>query len=120
MAGLHDQLVDLIEQLRREQAHVVLECLMVIADILKSTMAEHFADRVVMIDKFVQTIVINVEVQPDHAADQYRPQGHAGTAIVFVHPWGDLTRQQLEDRGSKRGVHVQVLQAPQDFGDVVA
>ena len=120
MTGLHDQLVDLIEQFWREQAHVVLECLMVITDILKSTMAEHFADCVVVADKFVQTVVINVEVQPDHTADQYRPQGHAGAAIAFVHPWGHLTRQQLEDRGTKRGVHVQVLQPPQDLGDVVA
>jgi len=110
----------LIEQFWREQADVVLECLMVMADILKSTMAEHFADCVVVVDQFVQTVVINVQVQPDHTADQYRPQGHARAATAFAHPWGDLTRQQLEERAAKCGVHVQVLQAPQDFGDVVA
>ena len=64
---------------------------MVVADILKGSMAEHFADRSVLMDQFVQSVVIMIEIKPYDATHQDRPQAHAGAPIVLVHPWGDLT-----------------------------
>ena len=120
MTGTHDQLVDLVEQGWCEQADVVFEGLVVVADILEGTMAEHGANVAVFVDHLVQTVVVHVQVQPDDAAHQDVPQGHAGASVALVDLGCNLALQQLEDRGPKGWVHVQVLQAFQDFRDVVA
>ena len=80
MARLNDPLIDLVQEFRGEQADVVLERLVGVAEIVKGAMAQHLAQGVVVIDEFVQAVVVAVQIETNHAADQNRPQRHAGTA----------------------------------------
>ena len=117
--GMDDELVNLIQQLRREQRHVVLEGLQVVVDILKRSVAEYLAQGVVLVDQFMQTVVVAVQIQPHNTADQNRPQRHAGAAIGLADGGGDVLLQQREDAGAQCDIHVQVLQAAQYLGNVI-
>jgi hypothetical protein len=55
MARTGDQLVDLVEQFRRQQADVVLERLKNVRRLVELAMSKHGADGVVMIDQVVAT-----------------------------------------------------------------
>lgn len=119
MAAFDYQLVNFTEQLWREQTDVVFECLEVVVDICKSAVTEHLAQGDVFVDEFVQTVVVDVEVQADDTTDQNRPQGHAGAAIVFVHFGSHLVLQQVKDGSAQSCVGVDELQAFQNLWDVI-
>ena len=93
---------------------------MVVKHIFKSTVAEHLTDRVVVVEQLMQAVVVDIEVQADDAAHQNAPQGHAGAAIGFIDAWGNALVEQVKDCSAQVRLHVEVLQAAQDFGDVVA
>ena len=120
VATLDHPLVDLIEQLGGQQADVVFEGLVVVEDIFKGTVAEHLPDRVVVVDQLMQAVVVDIEVQADDAAHQNTPQGHAGAAIGFIDARGNALVEQVKDCSAQVRLHVEVLQAAQEFGDVVA
>ena len=85
-----DLSVDLVEQFQGEQFNVVLQCLVGIVRRVEGTVAEHFAQGVVMIDKFVQSVIVDVQVQADDATDKDRLQAHARPAITLIHRWRNL------------------------------
>ena len=120
MARIDDQLIDLVQQLRGEQADVVLERLEVVVHILKRAVSEHLANGVVVVHQFMQTVIVAIQIEPDHATDKNRPQGHAGAPVGLAHLGRNLPIQQFKDRRAKCHVHVQMLQAPQNLRDVVA
>ena len=120
MAKLHDQLVDLVEQGWCEQADVVFERLQMGVGIADNTVAQHGANVAVFVDQLVQTVVVHVQVQPDDAAHQDVPQGHAGASVALVDLGCNLALKQREDRRPQGSIHVQLLQTPQDFRNVVA
>jgi len=98
MAGLNDKLVDLVEEFRREQADIVFERLKMVAVIIEYAVAEHFANADVLIHEFMQAIIVAIQIEPNHATDQYCPQGHAGAAVGLADLRCDLLLQQLEYR----------------------
>lgn len=98
MTGTDDQLVDLIQEFRREQADVVLERLEMVGRFVEISMPEHLAQGVVMIDQFKQAIVIDVQIQSHHAAHEDRPQRHSRTTVALV----DLGRNPLFQQGKER------------------
>jgi len=120
MPGLNDPQVDLFQKLRGEQTDVVLECLEVVADLVKGAVAQHRAQGVVFIDQFAQAVVVAVQIEANHAADQNRPERHAGASDELADLRCDPTFQQLEDRVAQRNSRVDELQASQDPGDVIA
>lgn len=113
-------MVDLVQELRGEQTDVVLECLEVVADIVKGTVAQHRAQRVVFIDQLVQAVVVAVQIEANHAADKNRPERHAGASVGLADLRCDPTFQQPEDQGAQRNIRIDELQASQDLGDVIA
>jgi hypothetical protein len=50
VAGIHDKLVDLVEQFGGEQSDVVLQRFLVIVGLVEGAVAEHFAQGIVVID----------------------------------------------------------------------
>ena len=98
----------------------VFEGLEVVAQIIKCTVSEHFTQGVVVVDEFVQPVVVAVQVQTNDPADQDAPQAHAGATIGFADLGGDIGIEQRKDRSTQRQVGVDELQAAKDFGDVVA
>ena len=58
MACLNNALVDLLQQLRRQQRHVVFEGLKVVAHITESAVAQNLANAVVLVDQFMQPVVV--------------------------------------------------------------
>jgi hypothetical protein len=115
-AGADDELVDLIEQLRGQQADVVFEGLKVVAHLREGAMAQHLADGVVLVGQLVQAVKVAVQIQLDDAINQNCPQRHAGASGGRC----DLTLQQLKDGSAQRHVDIDELQALQYFGDIVA
>ena len=81
MAGLNDPLIDLIQEFRGEQADVVLERLVGVAQIVKGAVPQYLAQGVVVIDEFVQAVVVAVQIKANYAADQNRPPRPAGTTV---------------------------------------
>jgi hypothetical protein len=98
MAGLNDPLIDLVQEFRGEQADVVFERLEVVAKIVKGTMTQHLAQGVVVIDEFVQAVVVAVQIEANYTANQNRPQRHAGTADGLADLRCDPAFQQVEYR----------------------
>jgi hypothetical protein len=109
MPGLNDQQVDLFKHLRGEQTDIVLEGLEVVADIVKGAVAQHRAQGEVLIDQFVQAVVVAVQIEAKHAADQNLPERHAGASDELADLRCDPTFQQLEDRVAQRNSHVDEL-----------
>jgi hypothetical protein len=62
MTRAHDDLIDLVQQRRREQAHVIFERLVVVRLFIKRGMPQHFANRVVVIHQFMQPVVVLIQV----------------------------------------------------------
>ena len=120
MATGNNEPVDLLEQFGREQANVVLEALQAVEVLIKGAVTEHLAQGVVLVDEFEQVVVVAVEVQAHNTTDQDAPQGHAGAAVGFVDAGLDGFFQQGKDVLTQRFGGVEVLQATQDFGHVVA
>jgi len=115
----HNELVDLIEQLGREQTNVVFEALQAVQVFIKGAVAEHFTQGVVLVDEFEQTVVVAIEVQANDTANQDAPQGHAGAPGGFVDAGRYVFFQQGKDVVAQGLGGVDVLQATQNFGDVV-
>ena len=67
-----------------------------------------------------QAVVVAVQIKPNHAADQNRPQRHAGTAKSLAERWCDLAFQSFEYRDAQRKMDVDELQASQNPGNVIA
>lgn len=111
MAAFHDHLVDLIEQFRREPAHVVLEGLEMVLGLVEFGMAEHQAQRPVFVHQFEHPVVVRIQVDPHHAANKGRPQRHSGAAVALVHRRRDPRFEQRKDLFAQRHIHVHVLQA---------
>jgi hypothetical protein len=120
MAGIDDDLVDLVQQFRDEQADVVLQRLVVVRGRIERSMAEHLAQGVVLADQFVQMVVIDVQVKADDAADEDRLECHAGMSGAFVDARHHVGFQQREELRTRARVLVEVLQAAQNLWNVVA
>ena len=69
---------------------------------IKCPMPQHLPSRVVMIHQLMQTVVIDVQIQPQHTTYQDLPQRHPGPAMVHAHLRGNLLFQQLEHLGTQR------------------
>ena len=127
MAGGDDDLVDRIEDLRGEQTQIVLERLQAVAGVVRPVaVAEHLADRGMLVGQLLNPIIVGIQAEPQHAQDQDLPLLHAGTALVGIHralPIG-AARQDLGENRKHLFAHlggaVDVLQAPQQPWDVVA
>lgn len=109
MPCVDNDLVDLVQQFRGEQCYIVFERLKRVVLFVKRAVAEHLAKGVVVIDEFLQAVVIDIQIQPHDTADQNRPERHAGTTVVFVDLGCDLFGQQFKHRRAQRGVGVEVL-----------
>ena len=120
MAGIDDDAVDLVQQFRGEQADVVLQRLVVVRGRIEQSMAEHLAQGVVLIDPFVQTVVVDVQVESDDAADEDRPERHARTSGPLVDGRRQVGFQQFEELRARARILVEVLQPTQNLWNVVA
>jgi len=47
-------------------------------------LSEHLPEGVVLIDQFLQTIVVGVQLKPDDPAHEDRPERHPGAPCSFV------------------------------------
>ena len=66
---MNNQQVDLVQKLRGEQTDVVLERLVGVAQIVKGAVPKYRAQGVVLIDQFVQAVVVAVQIKTNHTAD---------------------------------------------------
>jgi len=85
MPGRHDQLIDLVQELRRQEADVVDECLIVGVLIIRDAVPQHLADVDVFIHQFMESVSANIPIEAHHTAHPYFPHLHARSAIVLVH-----------------------------------
>lgn len=119
MPSLDNELVDLVQEFRCQQADVVFEGLKVVADITECAVAQHLANGVVLVHQFMQAVIVAIQIKSDHATDKNRPQGHAGASVGLTHLRCDSLLQQLEYRRTKRNIRVHELQTSQYLGDIV-
>src|SRR5450830_289907 len=120
MACCNNELIDFIKKLWGEQTDVVFERLEVVGHIIERAMSKHFTQSVVVVDEFVQTVVVAVQVQANDTADQDVPQSHAGATVGLADLGRYLGIEQPEDQSAQLYVGVDELQSTQNFGDVVA
>ena len=66
---MNNQQVDLVQKLRGEQTDVVLERLVGVAQIVKGAVPQYLAQGAVLIDEFVQVVVVAVQIKTNHTAD---------------------------------------------------
>jgi hypothetical protein len=127
MAGTHHRLVDAVEQLGREQAHVVLERLQIVGRVVGPVgMTEHLAQGGVLVGQLENPIVVGIEPQAQHAEHQDRPLRQTGSAGLGARlaVLAAARRAHLgEDREhgfAQLREGVDVLQSAQQLRDVVA
>ena len=81
MAALHDQLVDLPKQLRGQQAHIVYQCLIVVAFFVPNVgMTKKLAQSHVLVRQLMQPIKVAAQALVDHTQYQNAPHRHARTS----------------------------------------
>lgn len=126
MAGSDDDLVDAVEDVRGEQAQVVFERLQAVARIVRPVaVAEHLANRGMLVRQLLNPIIVGVQPEPQHTQDQDLPLLHAGAAHVGIHaalPIGAARQYFGEDCKhlcAHLGGDVDVLQATQHPRNVV-
>ena len=83
MPGRHHLLVDPLQNLRREQAQVVLQRLqLVIRLIVPVAVPQHVADGFVLVGQILNPVVVGVQSQPQHPQHQNVPLRHARPAGI--------------------------------------
>ena len=127
MPGADHLPVDPVQQIRCEEAQVVLQGLQrVVSRVVPVAVAQHRADVPMPVGQVVEAVVIGVQAQPQHAQHQDVPLRHARPADVragLARPARLVGEDFFEDgehpfAQARRGV--KVLQAPQQLVDVVA
>ena len=74
MPSCDDDLVQLVQQLRREQANVIYQCLIgVFLAFIKQAMSEHLPQGSMLVDQFMKTVVIDIQVQTQYTTNQDIP-----------------------------------------------
>ncbi len=120
VARLHHQLVDLVQNLRRQQRDIAHQrSVLVPAMVVKPRMAEHLPNRPVAIGKVLQAVVVAPDALLERRQHEDPPQIHARAPKPPVHARKKMRVQQVEDLPAQRFVAVQVLVAPQHRRDVI-
>ena len=73
----------------------------------------------VTIDSHAAWVIVDIQIQAHHAADEDRPQAHARPPIGLAHRRRYPRFEQLKQRTTQRQIGVDVLQAAQYLRDVV-
>ena len=73
-----------------------------------------------LVNQFEQAVIVAIEVHAKDTTDQNAPQGHAGATGGLVDAGLNIFFQQGKDVLAQSLCGVEVLQATQDLGDVVA
>jgi len=126
MTGVYHLLIDAIQELRGKQAQVVFERLHLVFGLVGPvTVAQHLAQRVMMIRQFVDPIKVRIQSKPQYAKDQDAPLLHSRTPIAGIRFTFALYTvrndflQYGEDPLTQTRLGVDVLQSPQDLRNVV-
>ena len=126
VAGAHHFLIDPIEQLRRKQHQVILECLQLVLRLVGPVaVAQHLAQRAVLIGQFLNAVVVRIQAKAQHTEHENAPLLHSGASHAHI----DLAfacctvrknfPQYGEDSPTQRRIGIDVLQPPQDLRDIV-
>ena len=105
-------MIDLIEQFGGEETDVVLERLERQVSLSK-VVPEHGAQGAVLVREIMQPVIVDIQIQAHHAADEDRPQAHARPPIGLAHRRRYPRFEQLKQRTTQRQIGVDVLQAAQ-------
>ena len=126
MTGIYHLLIDAIQELRSKQAQVVFERLHLVFGLVGPvTVAQHLAQRVMMIRQFVDPIKVRIQSKPQYAKDQDAPLLHpraTAAGIRFAFTLNTIRKnfsQYGEDPIAKPRLGVNVLQSPQKLRNVV-
>ena len=85
MTGVHDDLIDLVENSRGEKTQVVLDRLQMIRGFVSpASMTGHLPKGVVMVGQFMNAVVIGVEPQAQDSENQNLPLLHPGSPKLRV------------------------------------
>ena len=125
MPSAHHLLVDPIENLRGEQPQVVLDRLQFVSGLVRPVaVAEHLAQRAVLVGQLMDAVVVGVEPLAQHPQDQDLPLLHPGAPGIrgrlAFHALRDHLFEDGEYRLAQRRGGVDVLQPAQDLRDIVA
>ena len=111
MAGLNNNLIDLIKYLRGKQRYIVSYRLQSIGGIkILFAMSKHSTNLVMIIGHVVHFVVVPIAVQPHGSQNQYLPKIHARSAGLMAFSWHNLFKN-LKDFVSYLGCAVDVLQS---------
>ena len=88
-------------------------------------MAQHLANREVVVGQLLDAVIIGVEPQAQYPQHQDLPLGHAGATGSHAHRLArrihrDDLAQNRKDFFPNLGLHIDVLQATQQARNVVA
>ena len=125
MPGTHHDLVDPIEDLGGEQAHILLERLQAVARLIGPVaVAEHLADRRVLVGQLQNAIIVGIQPQAQRTEHQDLPLLHAGPAGVgaglAIRPLGEHFGEDGEDLLAQFRHGVDVLQPTQNARYVIS
>src|SRR3990170_2480471 len=88
--------------------------------LIERAVSEHLANRAVAINQFAQTVIVLIEVQPEHTTHQDLPKSHARAPIALVNLRRNFSLEQLKNLLTQLDVHIQVLQALQNLRYVIS
>ncbi len=71
---------------------------------VKRSVPEHFTQRIVVIDQFLQPVVVDIQIQPDHATHKNASQRHPRVAIAFIDLQRKLRLKQFKQLAAQRAV----------------
>ena len=120
MAALHDQLVDLYQQFGTQKAHIVHQCLVLVAMFVPNVrMAQEPTQRPVLVHQFVQPVEIAAKTLLDNSHHKDPPHLHARPTHTLVDPGKNVLVQERKQPRTKRLVAVQILKAQQQGRNVI-
>ena len=126
LAGTHDFLIDPIEQLRGEQAQIVLERLqLVLGLVVPVAVPQHLPQRAMLIGQLLNPIIVSIQTQAHDPEDQNAPLLHSrspligiGLAVALGAHRNDFA-QDGENASTQLLIGVDVLQSPQYLRNIV-
>jgi hypothetical protein len=93
----HD-LVDLIQNIRREPAYVIAECLARITSVhIQQPMTQYTAQGDVIVRDLLQFVVIPITDQANRSQHEYLPQIHTASAVIHLNIVGYKFPKNIEN-----------------------
>ena len=109
MATLNHDPVDLVQQLGRQQIHIVDQTLKAVAGFIELAIAQHGPNGFMAVGQFLEPVEITVQALLQNSQDQNIPQFHTRTTDIMAAILKHVSLEQTCDLVEGRFVLIEIL-----------